>query len=170
LGERVLHEDPRWHNKAALERPELLDLLKQWEGWARSEAIPLRPRFDPVDFPKLLPWMILAEVLVGRPAFDAKFRYMGSEIVHHFKSAHLTGTRISDLEPIFARRWSDVGEKVAAARAPQFFSGAPFMVEKPFLKLEMLALPLSRKGAGVDFVLLAMAREPKERARPRASK
>jgi hypothetical protein len=166
----MLHEDPRWHTKAALERPELLDLLRQWQGWAQTEAIPLRPRFDPVDFPQLLPWIILEEVLTGGASFDAKFRYMGSEIVHHFKSAHLTGTRISDLEPIFARRWSDVGAKVAEARAPQFFSGAPFMVEKPFLKLEMLALPLSKKGAGVDFVVLAMAREPKERTRPRASK
>lgn len=166
----MLHEDPRWHSKAALERPELLDLLKQWQGWAQLETIPLRSRFDPVGFPKLLPWIVLAEVLDGGASFDAKFRYLGSEIVHNFKSAHLTGTRISDLEPIFARRWSDVGEKVAAARAPQFFSGAPFMVEKPFLKLEMLALPLSKKGAGIDFVVLAMAREPKERARPRASK
>jgi len=166
----MLHEDPRWRTKAALERPELLDLLRQWQGWAQTEAIPLRPRFDPVDFPKLLPWIILSEVLDGGVSFDAKFRYLGSEIVHNFKSANLTGTRISDLEPVFARRWSDVGERVVAARAPQFFSGAPFMVDKPFLKLEMLALPLSKDGAAVDFVVVAMAKEPKERARPRASR
>jgi hypothetical protein len=168
LEERVLHEDPRWHGKTELERPELLGLLKQWQGWARLEPVPLRKRFDPVDFPKLLPWVILAEVLNDRPQFDARFRYLGTEIVYNFNSANLTGMRLSDLEPIFVRRWSEVGEKVVAARAPQVFHGAPFMVDKAFLKLEMLALPLSKSGDTVDFVVLAMARDSKERARPRA--
>jgi hypothetical protein len=165
---RVLHEDPRWHDKATLERPELLGLLKQWQGWACLEPLPLRKRFDPVDFPKLLPWIVLAEILHDRPQFDARFRYLGTEIVHNFKSANLTGTRVSDLEPIFARRWSEVGEKVVAVRAPQFFHGAPFLVDKAFLKLEMLALPLSKTGEKVDFVVLAMARDSKERLRPRS--
>ncbi|HEY1386048.1 MAG TPA: PAS domain-containing protein [Dongiaceae bacterium] len=163
----MLHEDPRWHGKAALERPELLGLLKQWQGWAQQEAIPLRRRFDPVEFPKLLPWIILAEILNDRPMFDARFRYLGTEIVHNFNSENLTGTRLSDLEPIFVHRWSEVGQTVVAARAPQFFHGAPFMVNKAFLTLEMLALPLSKSGETVDFVVLAMAREAKERPKPR---
>ena len=164
----MLHEDPRWHSKARLEQAELLGLLEQWQGWARLEPVPLRKRFDPVDFPKLLPWIILAEVLNDRPQFDARFRYLGTEIVHNFKSANLTGTRVSDLAPIFARRWAEVGEKVVAARAPQFLHGAPFMVDKAFLKLEMLALPLSKKGETVDFVVLAMAREQEEWLKPRS--
>ena len=167
VGECVLHEDPRWHSKARLERPELIELLGKWQEWARVESIPLRPRFDPVDFPKLLPWVVLAEVLNDGPQFDAKFRYLGSEIVHNFKSANLTGKRLSDLEPVFVHRWSEVGEKVVATRAPQFFGGAPFMVDKAFLQLEMLALPLSKAGDAVDFVVLAMARDSKERAGPR---
>ena len=162
----MLHEDPRWHSKTALERPELLALLEQWHGWAQVEPIPLRKRFDPVDFPKLLPWVILAEVLGDQPHFDARYRYLGTEIVHNFKSANLTGTRISDLAPIFARRWSEVCEKVIATRGPQFFRGAPFMVDKAFLKLEMLALPLSRAGDAVDFVVIAMTPDSTGRPEP----
>lgn len=153
-------EDPRWHSKAALERPELANLLGAWRRWAAAESIPLRPQFDPVDFPRLLPWMVLAEVLSDAP-FDACIRYLGSEIVHYFNSGNLTGKRLSELDPVFVKRWSEVGEKVVAARAPQFFRGAPFMVDKSFAQFEMLALPLSKTGQAVDFVILAMAVNPR---------
>jgi hypothetical protein len=152
----VAQEDPRWHSKAALERPELANLLRTWYRWAAVEPIPLRPQFDPIDFPRLLPWMVLAEVLSDAP-FDVCIRYLGSEIVHYFNSGNLTGKRLSELEPVFVRRWSEVGEQVVAARTPQFFHGAPFMVEKSFAQFEMLALPLSKTGQAVDFVILAMA-------------
>jgi hypothetical protein len=84
--ECVLNEDSRWHSKAALERPELTELLGKWREWARPGSIPLRPQFDPVDFPRLLPWMVLAEIATDQPEFDARMRYMGSEIVHFFNS------------------------------------------------------------------------------------
>ena len=155
------YEDPRWHSAAAVERPELLELLKKWQDWARVESIPLRPQFDPIDFPRLLPWMVLAEVLPEASGFDARMRYIGSEFVHYFDSGNLTGKRLSDLDPIFARRWSEVGEKVVAARTPQFFHGAPFMVDKAFVQFEMLALPLSKAGQAVDFLILAMAMNPR---------
>ena len=151
------HEDPRWRSAAGVERPELLELLKKWQDWACVESIPLRPQFDPIDFPRLLPLMVLAEVLREAPGFDARMRYIGSEFVHYFDSGNLTGKRLSDLEPVFVKRWSEVGEKVLAARAPQFFNGAPFMVDKAFVQFEMLALPLSKAGQAVDFVILAMA-------------
>ncbi|HJR22914.1 MAG TPA: PAS domain-containing protein [Dongiaceae bacterium] len=152
----MAHEDPCWHSKAALERPELANLLETWRRWAAVQSIPLRPQFDPIDFPRLLPWMVLAEVLSDAP-FDARIRYLGSEFVHYFDSGSLTGKRLSDLEPVFVKRWSEVGEKVVAARTPQFFHGAPFMVDKAFVQFEMLALPLSKAGQAVDFVILAMA-------------
>src|SRR5688572_27821383 len=113
--------------------------------------------------------MVLAEVLPEAPGFDARMRYIGSEFVHYFDSGNLTGRRLSDLEPTFTSRWSEVGEKVVAARAPQFFHGAPFMVNRPFVKFEMLALPLSKAGQAVDFVVVAMAVLPEERVRPGAS-
>ena len=157
----MAHEDPRWHSVAAVERPELLELLRKWHDWARVGSIPLRPQFDPIDFPRLLPLMVLAEVLREAPGFDARMRYIGSEFVHYFDSGNLTGKRLSDLDPVFVRRWSEVGEKVLAARTPQFFYGAPFLVDKSFARFEMLALPLSKAGQAVDFVVLAMAMNPK---------
>jgi hypothetical protein len=146
----VLYEDPHWHRKAELGDHELHALLNRWRGWAQPESIPLRTRFDPVDSPRLLPWIIF-EVLSAPPAFDARVRYIGSEIVHYFNGQNCTGMRVSELEPVFARRWSDVGGEVVTARGPIFFEGRPFMVDKAFALFEMLALPFSKSGETVDF-------------------
>jgi hypothetical protein len=154
-----LEAESRWHSKDALEQPALIDLHRRWQEWGSTEAIPLRPQFDPVDFPKVLPWLVLAEFIAGGPALDATIRYIGSEIVHYFDSQHLTGMRLSDLDPVFVARWSQVGEQVIAARAPQFFAGTPYMVGREYLRLEMLALPLSRDGRSVDYIVLAIGRE-----------
>ena len=154
-----MQEESQWHSKAALEQPALIDLHRRWQDWAKAEAIPLRAQFDPVDFPRLLPWLVLAEFIAGAPTLDATLRYIGSEIVHYFDSQNLTGTRLSDLEPVFVARWTKVGEAVIEARAPQFFAGTPYLVDRSYLKLEMLALPLSREGHSVDFIALAIGRE-----------
>jgi len=153
-----VQEESQWNGKDALEQPALIELHRRWQAWAKAEAIPLRAQFDPADFPRLLPWLVLAEFIAGAPTLDATLRYIGSEIVHYFDSPHLTGKRLSDLDPVFVARWSKVGESVIAARAPQFFAGAPYLVDRAWLKLEMLALPLSREGHSVDFIVLAIGR------------
>jgi hypothetical protein len=79
--------------------------------------------------------------------------------VHYFDSQNLTGKRLSDLDPVFVARWTEVGERVISARAPQFFAGAPYLVDRSWLRLEMLALPFSRDGQSVDFIVLAIGRE-----------
>lgn len=159
----MLHEDPHWHDTSEPKLETLRALAAAWRNWSAQEgAIPLRERFDPVDFPRLLPWVMLFEVVPGPPEMDLAIRYIGSEIEHYFDSRNVTGRRISEFGPIFLRRWAEVGNKVIAARAPRFFHGAPFQVSKSFVPMEMVALPLSKAGAGVDFLLLALAVRPKE--------
>ncbi len=159
----MLQEDPDWHDKAALEQPALQPLLTAWQGWRDdADKVPLRARFDPTEFPRLLPWLVLFEILpveeaAGTTPMDLGIRYIGSEIEHYFDSRNTTGKRMSAFGPLFLRRWSAIGAKVVEARAPRFFDGAPFQVRKSFVGMEMLALPLSRDGAGVDFLLLGLA-------------
>ncbi|HWA49664.1 MAG TPA: PAS domain-containing protein [Dongiaceae bacterium] len=141
-----------------MDRAELRDLAATWRGWAKGRALPLRDRFDPVDFPKLLPWIVLMEILPEAPELDARIRYVGSEIVHYFSSANITGTTLSDLGPIYWDRWADVGRQVRQARGPLCFQGAPFLVGKAHVNFEMLVLPLSKTGEGVDFLILALSR------------
>jgi hypothetical protein len=176
----MLHEDPHWHDKPELEQAALKDFLDSWQSWLDGlHAIPLRQSFDPIDFPRLLPWLILFEVLpvnssggdpapqgsslAEGPAIDLGIRYIGSEIEHYFDSRNVTGRKMSEFGPTFLRRWTEVGAKVIAGRGPRFFHGAPFQVKKSFVAMEMLALPLSKKGRAVDFLLLALAVQPKKK-------
>lgn len=157
-GDSVTQENPRWQSKAALERDALRDLTAVWQGWAKTAPLPLRDQFDPVDFPKLLPWIVLMEILPEAPELDARIRYVGTEIVHYFNSENITGKMLSDLGPIYWDRWADVGRQVSQARAPLCFQGAPFLVGKAHISLEMLVLPLSKTGKAVDFLIFAMSR------------
>jgi hypothetical protein len=154
----VIQENPRWHGKTTLDRAELRDLVATWRDWATATPLPLRERFDPVDFPKLLPWIVLMEILPEAPEFDARIRYVGTEIVHYFNSEHITGKALSDLGPIYWDRWADVGRQVSDVRAPLYFHGSPFMVGKAHVDFEMLVLPLSKSGEAVDFLIMALSR------------
>ena len=154
----MIQENPRWHGKAALDQDALRDLAATWRNWAETAPLPLRERFDPVDFPKLLPWIVLMEILPEVPEFDARMRYVGSEIVHYFDGDHMTGKALSDLGAIYWDRWAEVGKQVVDARAPCCFQGAPFMVGKAHVEFEMLVLPLSKTGATVDFLVMAFSR------------
>lgn len=142
----MIGENPRWQGKATLDQDELRDLAATWRDWATAAPLPLRERFDPVDFPRLLPWVVLMEILPEAPEFDARIRYVGSEFVHYFNSEHITGKALSDLGPIYHDRWANVGKQVADARAPLYFQGSPFMVGKAHVDFEMLVLPLSKTG------------------------
>ncbi len=158
----MLQEDPDWHDKPALEQPALQPLLAAWQVWRGSaDKVPLRSRFDPAEFPRLLPWLVLFEILpageaAGMAPMDLGIRYIGSEVEHYFDSRNTTGKRMSAFGPLFLRRWSAIGAKVVETRAARFFDGAPFQVRKSFVGMEMLALPLSKDGAGVDFLLLGL--------------
>lgn len=154
----MIQENPRWHGKATLDHAALRGLAATWQGWAKNAPVPMRERFDPVDFPKLLPWIVLAEILPEATGFDARVRYVGSEIVHYFNSEHITGQSLSDLGPVYWDRWADVGRQVVDSRAPRYFQGAPFMVGKAHVDFEMLVLPLSKSGAAVDFLIMAFSR------------
>jgi hypothetical protein len=153
----VLHDEARWNSKTELASPLLLQLLERWRDWAKTDSLPMRARFDPIDFPRLLPWVILAEILPEAPRFDARLRYLGSEIVHFFQSENLTGTLVSDLPTPYDQRWSDVGERAMAARGPLFLEGKPYQVDLSFVPFEILVLPLSKTGGSVDFLILALA-------------
>lgn len=155
----MIQENPRWQVKATIDRDELRDLAATWNEWAKAHALPLRGRFDPVDFPKLLPWIVLMEALPEVAEFDARVRYVGTEIVNYFNSDHITGKSLSDLGPIYWDRWAEVGRQVTEARAPLCFQGSPFMVGKAHVNFEMLVLPLSKAGETVDFLIMALSRQ-----------
>lgn len=69
------------------------DLLRFWRRLPRDGAvIPLRSSFDPLDVPKHLSSLILAEVLEP----DIRFRLVGTDMVEAWGS-DFTGKRLSEI-------------------------------------------------------------------------
>lgn len=151
-----------WQKQPELKDPGLTTLDEAWQDWARMDGLPLRERFDPMAFPKLLQWMMLGEIVKlpneTRP-YDVLGRYLGTEIEHYFSAANFTRRHLSEVGTVYAERWFSVVDQVIVARAPICFHGAPYQTGFDFVRVEMLVVPLTRDGAGVDFILFAMARE-----------
>lgn len=159
-------DDPAlWNPLQAVRAPTLHKLLDAWQEWARADGgLPRRSRFDPFEFPPLLPLMVLAEIIAEpNPVrlYDVLYRYIGSDFSTFFDSARVTRARLSQIGAPFDERWFAISDTVIAARGPCFFTGSPFGTSYSHVPLEMLALPLARDEGDRDdtgFVLCALAR------------
>ena len=156
----------RWKKKAAIESVPLQGLEAAWHNWATAGGMPSRDVFDPMNFPEILPWMILAE-LVDKPnearPYDMYFRYIGTEFARYFNAHAVTRMLLSEVGPPYTERWFAVADVVKKAKAPRYFKGAPFGTGYEYIALEMLALPFTRADAPAEsqdtgFILCAFAR------------
>ena len=138
-----------------------------WSTWPKRGALPPRSTFDPVDFPRLLPWIGLQE-FNGHPnryrSYDTLYRYFGSSRAELFKAAGLTGTYVSAMQDPFPERWVRVYDRVIAQRGPVVVRGKPYLVGKAFKRFEMLLLPFCRnedaEGREVGFSLSCVQEQP----------
>lgn len=150
-----------WRPRSGIASPHLGALLGAWRNWAGEDVIPQRSRFDPFEFPAILPLMILGEVTDqpnhARP-YDLMFRYIGSQFSTFFDAGKVTRARLSEIGPPFEERWFAVADAVMAAAAPCCFEGAPYGTTYEHVLLEMLALPLARPSGEIGFIIAAFAR------------
>jgi hypothetical protein len=161
-----LSEDP---NLTIAEQPtakELRAMLLAWHGWPKSGRLPRRNSFDPVDFPQLLPWMLLFEFEPRANRYrdyDMLYRYIGTAFADTLQSGGLTGTYISALPDPFPERWFPTFDRLRQDAKPIAVRGKPFLVDKTYLKFELLYLPLARNepadADAVGFNLICMHRE-----------
>lgn len=154
----------QWQPKRHIQSPHLHSLLTAWQAWAKEDGVPRRTRFDPFEFPPLLPLMVLAEIVdepnPSRP-YDVLYRYVGSDFSTFFDSGKVTRAKLSEIGAPFNERWFAISDAVLAVKAPCFFNGSPLGTAYSHVSLEMLALPFARDGADahtVGFVLCALAR------------
>ncbi|HVO00789.1 MAG TPA: hypothetical protein VMT54_01240 [Candidatus Cybelea sp.] len=142
-------EDPDLVFADRPEAQELKLLLEAWSSWPRAGRLPARARFDPADFPKLLPWICLIEFDGHRNryrAYDGLFRYLGSAHVEQFRAQGLTGTYVSAMPDPFPERWFRAYDRLIERAAPMSVRGKPYLVGKSYLRFEMLFLPLCRNA------------------------
>jgi hypothetical protein len=162
-----LLESPSLTISATPDEAKLRELLQHWENWPKRDGLPGRDQFEPADMPHLLPHLCLMEF--DRHAnpyrdYDGFFRYIGTRIGEDFSMSSSTRTHMSDFGSAFSQRWFPVYDRVIESRRPLAVQGVPYLIDKTYLRFELLFLPLTRgdataqdaasdKNAQVDFTL-----------------
>ena len=123
-----------------------------WLSKCTGECLPARSDIDPLDFPTLLPQIILLDV--RRDPWDFRFRLIGTNMVHHL-SNDWTGSWMSGIEHMAPpSRIFTSCVKVATSGKP-LRSDTPYVgPHQNFVRAEDVILPLARDGATPDMLLV----------------
>jgi hypothetical protein len=146
----LLMETPELTLSTAPVEPKLAELLMRWQSWPAAGGLPGRDQFEPADMPHLLPDLVLVEYdRHGNPYRDYNilFRYIGSRVGDDFSMSQSTRSHITDFGPDFANRWFPVFDRLRETRIPVTVQGVPYLIDKTYLRFEMLFLPLARGDA-----------------------
>lgn len=130
---------------------ELIGLHSYWVGKIQGEEIPAKSDIDPIDVPKLLPYIFLVEV--SRNPYDFRYRLSGTA-VDHLHNQVLTGKTVDEIES------KEVAElvkqqylSVVESRQPVCHINKIMAEDGKYWSYERLILPLSPDGKIVDMLL-----------------
>jgi hypothetical protein len=161
-----LSEDPNLTIAEAPTAPALRELLSAWQSWPKAGRLPRRDAFDPVGFPRHLSWLLLFEHTDHANRYrdyDLLYRYVGSAFAETLQSEGLTGTYLSALPDPFPERWFPTFDRLRESAKPFAVHGKPYLVDKTYLRFELLYLPLARnepaEADAVGYCLIGMHRE-----------
>jgi hypothetical protein len=119
-----------------------------WQGKRTSGRLPLRTQIDPIEMPRLLPYLMLIEVIDGR----MRYRLVGTHVVAA-AGYDFTGRYLDELE--FANRdfYLDCYGAMLRTRTPTFGTDNWLYPDGRNGVSEFAMLPLSRDGESVSHFL-----------------
>ncbi len=136
--------------------PHVRALYDYWDAKRAGRSMPGRADLDPVDMPRLLPYLFLVDV---GPDGELTYRLSGSAIVAMFErdlTGHPVGTGIrsaGEEADVLARY-----RRIVATGEP-FFHRAVLQEEKnDFTAVERMILPLAADGTTVDMLIGILVR------------
>lgn len=135
----------------------LKEAFAYWDSKRAGRTMPSRRDIDPAEIVKLLPYVMLIDVITD--PLDFRYRLMGTElsaISHH----DYTGKRFSEVEGKGSAStvWQNC-EQVVRSKAP--YSRTPPYIgpERHVQHREDLLLPLSADGVTVNMIFLVVSFE-----------
>jgi hypothetical protein len=134
-------------------RPEIVALYAYWRSKAPGEGVlPGRRHIDPVEIPKLLPYVFLLDVVDDIRRF--RVRLVGTALIETGTPARV-GDFMADHMPPDTRAASLADlENVVQSREPWWFRGPVFLQHQTYVsEVERLVLPLAADGRTVDMLL-----------------
>ena len=138
-------------------RPELKQLYAYWDGRRNGRTMPSRADIDPLDIPRLLPFVVLVDVL--NDPRDYQYRLVGTDVTESI-GVDFTGTRLSESnsKKVFERIWVDY-DRAADEHQPVYTEDRVAWQGREFLRYKRIALPLSDDGEQVNMLLLGLCHE-----------
>jgi hypothetical protein len=143
--------------RSSIAHPKLVDLYDYWNRIRGLRDVPARADFDPIDIPKLLPYLILNEV--ERNPIRFRIRLEGTAVAA-VRRRPGTGRYLD--EPGIVVLHNGVIEaftRMIADRQPWYSEGSFRLEDGRSGHLHRLALPLSRDGVSVDMILVGFIHE-----------
>ena len=129
--------------------------FRYWLGLKGKRAIPLRSDFHPSDIVRILPSVMLIEVLHAEN--DFLYRVVGTRWVDHFGRDD-TRRRMSEIphQKRPSTVWSACS-RVVESGEPYVPEGLPYVGEHFRSRgIEVLIMPLSRDGTRVDYLFVTV--------------
>jgi hypothetical protein len=133
--------------------PKLRRLLDYWSAaHPAGGGLPGRQHIEPADIPDLLPWLWMLDV--ERDPLRFKYRLLGTEQVMAM-GFNPVGRYLDEVHPRFATHQHYRDYVVCVEEGvPAYRRGAPeYHLQKDYVGLERLLLPLARDGRRVDMLL-----------------
>lgn len=142
--------------RATLAVPQHCELFEYWRSKAPAGGLPPRGAIDAVDIPRLLPWIVVFDVIWedGRPEF--RFRVIGTGCVERY-GRDATGRRFEEVyEGETLARQQSTYEQAARTGAPDRARPEFPVSEKEHVVYDRLILPLADDGVTVDALIALM--------------
>jgi len=130
----------------------LTSLLMYWRGRLQGRRCPRKRDIDPIDIPRLLPYLVLFEVAGASPS-DYRIRLAGTE-VERMNGMRLTGLTLAE---IMYRTQTDIdlSEYALTVRhgMPRLSDGRLVYAGRDHIAFDRLFLPLSEDERTVTHLL-----------------
>ena len=130
------------------------EIHRYWADKCDGRAMPARTDLDPLDIPKLLPNIILIDVVP--PDDRLKVRLIGTWIVHMFDRDY-TGEFLDELD------FGEAGQEIVQEYSEAVHAAEPICSDHrsrtlagKFYDIERVILPLSNDGVRVTMLLIAL--------------
>jgi hypothetical protein len=135
----------------------LEQLQAYWDGKRAGRDIPTRADIDPVDIPRLLPYLVMVDVEYGPDGALADFRYRlwGQHIIDHNRRS-LAGRRLSDLLSLnpHQQRFIALYTRVVQERRPIFDAVTYISISGVPNTVDMAIFPLAAAGGRVESLMV----------------
>jgi hypothetical protein len=139
--------------------PALLDskLRELWVYWLSrrpENSLPGRRDIDPLDIPRLMPYVALVDIL--RDPLDYRYRLTGTKFVEMIGHDR-TGMRAREIftGPLLETTVALIGRLIESG-APLAFEGRLFWIDKAYYRFQTLILPLAADGKMVDMAVMGL--------------